>query len=548
MKRSLCLAFSVLMMASFLVLTACGQEEIILHANPQVLTEAGRYPIIQDAYKSEVSIKIMGANNAAINPDWKNNKFFNRMTELTGLRLEFEVYGDDMYAEKKSLYLSTRENMPDVFFKAQFSNYDEATYGGTSLRGLNELIDGYAPHIKKILDDNPVVKKSVTTTNGEIYAIPAVYTNMPMYGDKRIDSIMRSFLWINTEWLAAIGEPAPKTADDLLRVLRLFKAEKCQGKSHAFPLVIAGIDQLLPLFNIFGLDLTQYWVQGKGADAISFGPQTENFKEALKFLRTLVREGLINDNWSTFTPAQMQANGSVSGPDGDIYGAYFSASPQFVSGFNRLEKFATLDPLTSAVNDDAFWGSLHGLQRGCFAITTACKYPEAAIRWLDSLYDLDKPYGLWGIIGGEAEEWEWLDEEKARWKSTVSEADYSKIMATTIIQTGDGMPYAIDESFFSKQQTPTDLYTRPLRDRQMSFGRVSYPQVYFDKSDIKTMADIGTDINSYINRFIASSLSTDGYVDSNFEGFKRFDRLRLDKYLEILKGRYIAFQAAADQS
>lgn len=533
MKKAIAIALCGL---TVFAAAACAPEERIIYSNPQVLSEAGTYPILKDEYVGEIELTIMGANNAAINPDWANNKFFQRMEELTGLSFNFEVYGDDMYDEKKSLALATGNNLPDIFFKASFSNYDEVTYGGKTLRSLNDLINNYAPNIKKLLDENPIVRKSITTTDGNIYALPTIYTNLP----EGVENIMRGFFWINETWLEDLGLEMPTTPDEFLNVMREFREHKCRPANEGgYPLVIAGRDDLLRLFNFFGLDLSQYWVQSlDGSGKITFGPQTDEFKEALEFIRTLYEEGLMNPDWSTTTATDI----SALGPSGDYYGCFVQAAPQYVVGFTKMYDYTTLDPI-STTGEGGFWSATHPVQRGCFAITTACEYPEAAIRWIDSLYDTSSPYGLWAIIGQENVEWEWLDEEHTQWQSTVSDAEYSEVMATTIIQTGDGMPYAVDESFWGKQRTATDMYTRPLRDEQMKYGKVGYPGVYFNSRDLREMSDLAADINSYINRFIASSVSTEGYLDANWDSFKQFDRLQLDYYLEMLQERYDDFYA-----
>ena len=182
-------------------------------------------------------------------------------------------------------------------------------------------------------------------------------------------------------------------------------------------------------------------------------------------------------------------------------------------------------------------------ERGCFAITSACRYPELAIRWIDTLYDTDEEYGLWAIVGKEGSEWKWNDEDKTTWSSLVPDETYSSVMSTTIIQTGDGMPYAVDESFFDKQATETDLYIRPLRNRQMEYGKVSYPMVYFNKKDLRTVSDLATDINTYVTRFISNAITQDNYLEKNWESFVKFDRMGLDEYMEILQKAYDDFYA-----
>ena len=172
-------------------------------------------------YKGQVSINVMGASNAAINPDWSKNKFFIRFSEETGINFTFNVYGDASYNEKKALALSTGNNLPDVFIKASLNNYDEVTYGGKTLRSLNELIEGYAPNVKKLLDDNPIVKKSITTADGNIYALPTIYTSLP----NNTTTNMRGFFWINQDWMGDLA--MPKTPEELKTVLTKFKNEKC---------------------------------------------------------------------------------------------------------------------------------------------------------------------------------------------------------------------------------------------------------------------------------------------------------------------------------
>ena len=520
---------SLILLTIVPILCSCKQNKQEVYSHPEVLTEPGTFPIIKDEYQGKVVLNVMGASNAAINPDWSKNKFFTRFSEATGVKFTFNVYGDASYNEKKSLTLSTGNNLPDVFIKASFNNYDEVTFGGKTIRALNDLIDGYAPHIKKLLDDNPVIKKSITTADGNIYALPTIYTNLP----NDTTTNMRGFFWINQDWMGDLE--MPKTPGELKTILEKFKAEKCTIRD-SYPMVIAGIDDLLKIFNFYGLEMTNYWVQGDGSGKLVFGPQTDNFKECLRYIKSLVDAGLMNRDWSTTTATDINAKGS----SGDYYGCYVSAAPQYVVGYSKIRQYVTLDPI-SVTGEGGFWGAKNPLQRGCFALTTACQYPEAALRMMDALYDTSAPYGLWSVIGKENEEWQWLDAEHTAWKSTVSDNDYSRVMSTTIIQTGDGMPYAIDESFWEKQQTDIDTYTRPLRNKQMLHGRVGYPDVYFSKSDLKTMADLSTDINNYITRYIANVISGEKDLDATWGDFVKFNRLGLDEYLRILQARYDDF-------
>ena len=75
----------------------------------------------------------------------------------------------------------------------------------------------------------------------------------------------------------------------------------------------------------------------------------------------------------------------------------------------------------------------------------------------------------------------------------------------------------------------------------MLYGKVGYPDVYFNKEDLKTMSDLATDINNYITRYIANVISGSKDLDSSWGEFVKFNRLGLDQYLKILQERYDDF-------
>ena len=524
----------------FLILgmAGCGTGLTEKHSNPQVLTEAGLYPIVKEEYREDITLTVMGANDSSLDLDWANNKFFKRMENLTGVHLDFEVYGDGMYTDKKGAAFNTASYLPDIFFKGFLTTYDELTFGAQQgqLIPLNDLIEGYAPNIKALLDRYPRVKKSITAADGNIYSLPTIYVD-----NAAGDVLMRGFWWIDQSWLTELGLEMPTTTDELLTVLRAFK-QKCT-KQNAYPLVIAGLSEMQRLLSAFGLDGIQYWVQEKtdGSGEIEFVPQQPEFRAALEFFHTLYAEGLINPDWMTYDYSKKFANGTL----GDMYGMFYASSPYHVVGANTFKDFVAVDPLTSEVNTEKFWSATDNLEKGTFAITAACEYPELAIRWVDTLYDVESEYWIWAIAGGEGEEWVWDDEEKTSWHLTVPLSSYSEIMSTILIQPGDGMPYAVNEKFYDKCSDELESYIRPQRMQQMRYGRVSYPYVSFNRSDLQDLSDLAADINTCVSRFVAACVrdGVDSGKDTDWNTFTRqFDSMyALGDYMDILQRAYDDF-------
>lgn len=532
-------AFAIFLCLIIMIGAGLGysKKEYVEYSNAHVLSGDDE-EILKEEYQDQITLKLMASCSSTLNSDWSQNKFFKRMNKLTGVNFNFDnVFLEGMYKQKKPLAFTSEETMPDVFFKGFFTSQDEITYGANrQIIPLNKLIDEYAPNIKNILEENPVIRRCITTPDGNIYALPTMYLNTPN------DGIMRGFWWVNKQWLKDVGEVdangdyvLPSTVEDLYRVLKKFKEQKCTDK-NAYPLVICGSTELFSLFPIFGLDFSQYFVQADENDTVVFGPQTDNFYNALQWLHRFYEEGLINQDWNTFTESKRYSYAQE-----DMYGMYMAASPLYVSGAKRLEQFVTLDPLTSELHDDAFWAAMNPVERGCFAISSTCQYPELAIKWIDILYNTENPYWIWAINGEEGREWEWVDKTHTQWRSRISAAEYSERMKDTIVQPGDGMPYAVDEKFFDKEVTNNADYVRQQRNRQMARGKINYPMVYIAKEDLRTFSLLSTNLNKHVSEFMASSING-GITQESFNSFKAsLGGYRMNEYMGILQDAYNDF-------
>ena len=85
-----------------------------------------------------------------------------RLEEATNVHIDWTVYVDDQFGEKKQLALAKKE-LPDMVFDAQMSQYDLLRYAkdGTII-AVDDLIDQYMPNLKKVLDENPEYRTLIT--------------------------------------------------------------------------------------------------------------------------------------------------------------------------------------------------------------------------------------------------------------------------------------------------------------------------------------------------------------------------------------------------
>lgn len=151
---------------------------------------------------------------------------------------------------------------------------------------LNDLINKYAPDIKKYLDENPVVKAAITASDGNIYQIPTVYTAKVSEG-----------WFIRQDWLDKLKLKAPTTVDEMHDVLKAFETQDPNGngkKDEVGIFTTLGGDadnKVLSVFSLFGV--SDYWHTDKN-NKISLGLYTPEYKQAIKNVSKWYSEGLID--------------------------------------------------------------------------------------------------------------------------------------------------------------------------------------------------------------------------------------------------------------
>ena len=174
---------------------------------------------------------------------------------------------------------------------------------------LNDLIDQYAPNIKKALDAEPEWKAMATAPDGKIYGMP-----------QWVDCYHCSYqgkLWMNTTWLEKLGLEQPKTTEDMRRVLRAFKTQdpNGNGKADEIPLSASVRTPPIPYF----MNAFVYNPQGASGynnsslvlkdGKVDLQANKEGWREGLAYLNSLYEEGLIDKGAFTQNPDALTQQG-----------------------------------------------------------------------------------------------------------------------------------------------------------------------------------------------------------------------------------------------
>lgn len=520
-RKSVRTSIIVLLVFVLTAMTGCGQTET-KEKNDEMINKESAYPIIKEEYQDEFKLTMMAPSYYTVDVDWENNKFFERMNELTGVDFVFNIYNYDMYGTKKPLVLTTPSQMPDFFMKALFDKTEVVKYGMQGLIiPLEDLINEYMPNLKKLMDNDPEIAKLITAPDGHIYALPQV-------GEK--DSYAFTAIpWINQEWLNNLDLEMPTTPEDFYNVMVAFRDNdpNLNGIKDEIPMLISQPHEMNYFFSFFGIDMEHFLQIGKDG-VIEFGPETDRYKEALEWIQRLYAEGLINQNYETYSVSQKW----IDAKQGDIstvgYFVDYAAWP--VVGIDRADEYITLDTVKNEYFGDVRWYGTYNVTDGCFVITKQCEYPEVLARWIDVMYDPE--YSMWAVIGKEGEEWAWDDDAKTSWSYLIPEEQRTSHLSTATIQGGGGMPYYIPTSDFNSKCSDEYYANTEIQIAKIQkIGFEGFPVIYLkDMVAIKQASVMYTDINTYIeqikNKVIKGASIEDAYADYssmreklNIEGF-----------------------------
>ena len=227
------------------------------------------------------------------------------MSDAVGVDFTYRYVTD----ENARLMFVDRENMPDVIFSAAgtFGLNLQSINGYGSAGALVNYIDHLdkMPNLAKAYMEHPDLFDGVMSANGEVYTLPYyVYT---LTGCTNI-------IYFRGDHLAQVGwEKQPATVDELTQLLKDLKAHYGATDPEYIPMTVyeaghAGFDNRLTqyLFTAFGEEVDPgVHIDNNGKAAAGFA--TEQYKEMTKYIRDLVKEGLLDEDLFSVGSSKMQA-------------------------------------------------------------------------------------------------------------------------------------------------------------------------------------------------------------------------------------------------
>lgn len=516
------------------VLAGCGGKE--KPANKEVKVEGPEYlnmsgfPIA----KQPITFKVMVSKHVS-QPDWGEILAWKEYEKMTGIKIEWDNVPSANITEKRNLALASGD-LPDMFYRSSIPTNDLIKYGseGVFIK-LNDLIDKYAPNFKKVMETMPDVKKAVPEADGNIYNMPSVSSNPPVE--------IQPKMYINKKWLDKTGAKLPTSTEELYKLLQTFKTSDVNGngKQDEIPWTAQGYSYFID--NLVGAwGLRNHGISHGNVDtdpktgSLRFVPTAPEYKEMLQFINKLYKEGLVDQDIFTMNSTQLLAKGEQN-----IVGIFTHTTTQQI-GSSYENDYIGLGEALQGPKGDKMWSGVRGhiASKGAFTITSANKYPEAAMRWIDFFYSDEGSKLLYGGVEGVS-----LKKNADGTYSFMDEIVNNIPKGTTYDQAvgkytpfaGGGLPAMNSDKYFQGGEMKP-VARKAANDLAKYLPKEIWGPFAYTADENSTFASLGSDITSYVNQMVPQFISGKTSFTEWDNYVAQCKKMGLDEYLKIYTAAY----------
>ncbi|WP_181014110.1 ABC transporter substrate-binding protein [Paenibacillus xylanivorans] len=537
-----------------LVLSACSGDSSKTTENTNsasapeasdVFTPVGEYPIVN----TPMTIKMFAPQYAVIE-NMETNTFTKYLQDKTNIQIKWDLVPEKSLNDRKQLMLASGD-YPEVILHGSLTKEEQMKYGKEGVFiPLNDLIDKYAPNFKKAMAELPYLESSITSPDGNIYALPQVnecyHCN---YAQK---------LWINQSWLDKLGLKMPSTTDEFYEVLKAFKENDPNGNGIKDEIPLTGADDMWAgnvasfLMNSFIIDDqvdkdNGTFLQVKEGK-VDFVANKEEWKQGLLYLNKLYTEGLIDPASFTQNSDAIQQLGNRQ--DANVIGSITTALISYAHSPDdkhpRHKEYVTVPPLKGP-NGVQQAGYFAGVSVSQMAITNKATDEQkiAAIRLADYLYTeeaiVNQERGPEGEGWRKAEDGELGMDGKPATYAIISDGEIKITYNDRWDQLGPSLrTYQYRDSWAALQDPLAEgAYEVRLKRESAKYepfqSKQNYPSsVFIALEDTQVAAQLKTSIRDYVKSNMAQFITGSKDIEKEWDSYvKGLDGLQLGQYIEI---------------
>ncbi|MDL2232278.1 extracellular solute-binding protein [Ruminococcaceae bacterium OttesenSCG-928-L11] len=463
--------------------------------------------------------------------DFKDMGIIDEINAAANVEFAWELVPDASLNEKRSLALSTGD-IPDVMFGMM---KDPELMKNTSLFVPLDEYAQYTPNMVQIMKDDPAVEQFMTLSDGHYYSL-AFWHEKPYEG-------AYNDLYINNDWLKAVGLELPNTIDEFEQMLIAFKTQDPNGNGEAdeIPFTFILDHVYFGLFGMYGafgsIDNNDTRLHIKDGQ-VYFTANKDEWKNATEWFAKLNSQGLLDVEGFTQDRSMLFAKGKS---DPVLVGSMHAFLIDNVVGADRVPSYSYCLPLQGADGKRIARFNPNPISnRHTSVVSKNCKNIERMAYWLDlnlsEDFSLQNTYGLFG---------------KQLVDSSDSNYTYEFALAP------DGM----SQDDFRFKDAPAhfpayinaDLYgtLKPAPDVARKVGYMNdtteylttewIPPVLFTDDESRELATLKSTVTDYVLQQQALWISNQSDITKDWDAYvAQLDALGVNRYVEI-------YQTAVDR-
>lgn len=509
-----------------------AENESAVVSTASVRTEAEGLPISDEKLTFTIAVPQVSALKTAA-----EKECVKKAEEETNIHIEWMEIPQSGWDEKVNILFST-DSLPDAIIGGiDVSKYYE------QLAAWDDYMKDYAPNVSAFFDTRDDYPESLIAPDGKIHCMPI--------GDESLENTIDSQLWINADWLEKVGMDMPTTPEEFKEVLIAFRDQDPNGNGiqDEIPFTFFsawnwgnGIENLFGPWGVLENSNHVFVQDGK----VTFSPAQQGYYDTLFWLHELYQEGLIDKEVFTMSVDQYDSRGAA----GDVIGAMINYNGTGCGvdngdGTSGSDRYLPV-PVLKGTDGTQMIGLNNAYPGDNFVITSACKNPEALVRWYDYINSSLENALLWGR-GAEGVAWkiEEKDGQEVPVRLTLTadvlaaNGGYSNLAEYRQAECFAGktpalwrQEYDLALQFDELAQTPN--WKRESIKEQMQYGVYGLPSgMSSDPENEERRVILKTDIDTYLEKFIADSVINGIDEDKWNTHLKTLESLKTDEYTQL---------------
>ena len=494
--------------AMCLSMTACKKET----------ANIGDVDLTQDTIISKEPIEFTFFHGASKKEDgqWDTLKEAAKMTNVN-LKVTVSKSNSD-YNQAFNLMLASGK-LTDIVEGYSASAFTKYGVEGAFV-AINEYIDEHMPNLKKFLQENPQVKKEITSYDGNIYFIPFMQGGYASKG-----------WFMRSDWLEKLNLKAPTTKEELYDVLVAFrdKDPNGNGKKDEIPYFngdmsktdIKGLECLYTLWNAY-----PSWYSENGE--VKYGPYEPEFKEAMINVAKWYEEGLIDKEiFTRGSNSRAELLGKdLGGSTHDWFGSTAAFNNSLKETVPGLE-FMPIAPPEERETEHRTATSGYG-----WGISTQCKDIVAAVKYFDFWFS-EKGSRLINF-GIEGVHYDMVDGKPKFKPELLEKADFKTLIFDDGVQLDIG--YKQDFEYEKQWLNPIAADGMEMYESNPQWFLELFPSLSFSylPEDFDRYTALYTPIKTYVDETVQKWILGVNDVESTYDGFiKQLKKLNVEEMIKL---------------